>query len=128
MLEAARRNKFIARHWVEAFNTKALERLLALYWEEAEHFSPRLLTRRPETKGLITGKAELRAWYTDALAIPTLHYEPTSITADDDAAFLKYLRTVADEEDTQISETFKIVRGKIIASRVESIKPVRTSL
>ena len=38
----AQQNKQIAMHWFEAFNEHDLEKLLALYHKDAEHFSPKL--------------------------------------------------------------------------------------
>ena len=119
--EAARRNIFVGRHWIDAFNRKEFERLIALYWDHATHYSPRLEKQRPETKGLITGKPEIREYYGKILSSPayaTLHYEPTSITADDDDAYLEYVRSLAGEQDLPASEVLKILDGKIIASRV----------
>ena len=42
-------NKTIARAWFAAFNAHDLEALLALYAEDAEHYSPKLRIRRPGT-------------------------------------------------------------------------------
>ena len=52
----------IAIKWFDAFNTKNLEKLLALYDDEAQHFSPKLKIRKPETNGLIIGKEAMRVW------------------------------------------------------------------
>ena len=46
----------IALKWFEAFNEHDLEKLLSLYDDNAEHFSPKLKVRQPETNGLIKGK------------------------------------------------------------------------
>ena len=54
-------NKHIAKLWFEAFNEHDLEKLLSLYDENAEHFSPKLKIRHPETKGLVTGKEALES-------------------------------------------------------------------
>ena len=43
------RHEHIAHAWFAAFNAHDLEALLTLYAEDAEHFSPKLLVRRPET-------------------------------------------------------------------------------
>jgi hypothetical protein len=50
----------IALKWFEAFNEHDLEKLLALYDEKAEHYSPKLKIKQPDTKGLIIGKPALR--------------------------------------------------------------------
>jgi len=112
-------NKTIALAWFEAFNTHNLEQLLILYHENAEHYSPKLKVRHPETDGLIKGKVALRAWWQDAFQrLPSLQYEVLSLIADDDRVFMEYWRHVEDEEDLRVGEVLEISKGKIIASRV----------
>lgn len=115
----AEQNLSIAHAWFYAFNAHDLERLLSLYDDYAEHFSPKLKIRHPETKGLVTGKTALRKWWQDAFdRLPGLHYKVTSLTADDNRVFMEYVRTVANEEDILVAEVLEIKEGKIIASRV----------
>lgn len=109
----------IAIRWFEAFNTKNLENLLALYDDEAQHYSPKLKIHQPETKGLITGKEALRTWWQDAFdRLPTLHYKVTSLTANTDRVFMEYIRQVENEEDILVAEVLEIKEEKIISSRV----------
>lgn len=109
----------IALKWFAAFNSHNLEDLLALYHDQAEHFSPKLKIRRPETKGLVTGKAALRDWWQDAFErLPELHYKVTSLTANNDRVFMEYIRQVPGEEDMLVAEVLEIKEGKIVASRV----------
>jgi len=116
---SAEKNLSIAHLWFEAFNAHNLEKLLSLYDEDAQHFSPKLKIRHPETKGLVTGKSELRSWWQDAfLRLPTLHYKVTSLTSNADRVFMEYTRTVAHEEDMLVAEVLEIKDGKIIFSRV----------
>jgi len=113
------KNLSIAHAWFEAFNSHNLEKLLSLYDDEAEHFSPKLKVRHPETKGLVTGKNALRAWWQDAFdRLPTLNYKVTSLTANDDRVFMEYIRTVANEEDMLVAEVLEIKENAIVASRV----------
>lgn len=105
--------------WFESFNAKALENLLALYADDAEHFSPKLKIRKPETKGLVKGKETLRAWWQDAFdRLPTLHYKVTSITANEYRVFIEYIRMVEGEEDMLVAEVLEVKDGKIVFSRV----------
>ena len=105
--------------WFEAFNTKQLERLLDLYAEDAEHFSPKLKIRKPETRGLVKGRAALRDWWQDAFdRLPTLYYKVTSLTANEQRVFMEYIRTVQGEEDMLVAEVLEVRDGKIVASRV----------
>jgi limonene-1,2-epoxide hydrolase len=115
----SQKNLSIAHSWFEAFNTHNLDKLLSLYDDEAEHFSPKLKVRHPETNGLVTGKNALHNWWKDAFdRLPTLHYKVTSLTADSDRVFMEYIRTVEDEDKMQVAEVLEIKEGKIIASRV----------
>ena len=109
----------IAIRWFEAFNAKNLENLLALYDEDATHYSPKLKVKQPETNGLIEGKEAMRAWWQDAFTnLPSLHYKVTSLTANGDRVFMEYIRQVENEEDILVAEVLDIKEEKIIASRV----------
>jgi len=112
-------NKTIAYRWFAAFNAHDLEGLLDLYADDAEHFSPKLKARHPETRGRVRGKAQLRAWWADAfLRLPSLHYELLKLTADDAQVFMEYVRHVQGEDDMHVGEVLEITNGTIIASRV----------
>ena len=109
----------IAIKWFDAFNTKNLEKLLELYDDEAQHFSPKLKIRQPETNGLIIGKEAMRIWWHDAFdRLPTLHYKVTSLTANTDRVFMEYIRQVEGEADMLVAEVLEIKEGKIVFSRV----------
>jgi ketosteroid isomerase-like protein len=115
----ARDIEHIAMKWFEAFNTKQLERLLDLYTEDAEHFSPKLKIRQPETGGIVKGHEAMRGWWQDAFdRLPTLHYKVTSLTANENRVFMEYIRMVTGEDDMLVAEVLEIKDGKIIASRV----------
>ena len=112
-------NKQIALRWFEAFNEHNLEKLLSLYDDNAQHYSPKLKARLPETKGLIKGKEALRAWWKDAFdRLPTLKYEVIKLTADDEQVFMEYIRRVENEEDLSVGEVLQIENERIIFSRV----------
>jgi len=112
-------NITIATNWFDAFNEHNLERLLSLYHNEAQHYSPKLKIRQPETNGMISGNAALRAWWQDAFdRLPTLNYIPTTLTANEDRIFMEYIRKVAGEPDMQVAEVLEIKDGMIVASRV----------
>src|ERR1035437_1314567 len=109
----------IAKQWLKAFNEHNLENLLALYDENAEHFSPKLKIRKPETNGFIKGKAAMRLWWQDAFdRLPSLAYEELTITANDERAFMEYTRIVPGEENMNVAEVLEIKSGLIVASRV----------
>ena len=113
------KNLSIAHRWFDAFNAHNLEQLLALYDDNAEHFSPKLKIRKPETDGLIKGKNALRDWWKDAFdRLPTLNYKVTSLTANENRVFMEYIRKVENEEDMLVAEVLEIKDGKIVFSRV----------
>lgn len=112
-------NKRIALRWFAAFNAHDLEGLLGLYADDAQHFSPKLKLRLPETQGWIRGKAALRAWWKDAFErLPDLRYEPIKLTTDHEQVFMEYIRHVEGEEDLRVGEVLEIRNGSIVESRV----------
>jgi ketosteroid isomerase-like protein len=115
----AQNNKQIATKWFEAFNEHDLEKLLSLYNDNAQHYSPKLKIRMPETQGLIKGKQALREWWKDAFdRLPSLQYEVVKLTADDEQVFMEYIRHVNGEEDLSVGEVLQIENGLIVFSRV----------
>ena len=115
----SKQNKSIATKWFAAFNEHDLEKLLSLYDDKAEHFSPKLKIRIPETQGLIKGKDALRGWWKDSFErLPSLNYEVKKLTADEEQVFMEYIRHVNGEEDLRVGEVLEIKNGMIIFSRV----------
>ena len=111
--------KTIANRWFKAFNEHELEDLLLLYAENAEHFSPKLKIRKPETQGLIKGKEALRTWWKDCFdRLPSLQYIVHHLTADTEQVFMEYTRKVEGENDMEVGEVLQISKGKIVYSRV----------
>jgi hypothetical protein len=113
------RIEIIAKKWLNSFNAHDLEKLLDLYHEDAQHYSPKLKLRKPETKGLITGKDALREWWQDAFhRLPALHYSCTNLTANTERVFMEYTRKTDGEPDMLVAEVLEIKEGLITASRV----------
>ena len=109
----------IAFKWFDAFNEHNLEKLLNLYDDKAEHYSPKLKIKNPESDGLISGKDDLRNWWKDAFdCLPTLHYEVKSLTSNEYRVFMEYIRKVEGEPDMMVAELLQIEDGKIIFSKV----------
>lgn len=109
----------IALDWFEAFNQHDLEKLLALYDDDAAHYSPKLKIHQPETMGFIKGKVALRTWWQDAFdRLPSLQYKVLHLIAHENRVFMEYIRQVEGEEDLRVGETLEVGDGKIIASRV----------
>lgn len=109
----------IAEQWFAAFNAHDLEALLSLYADDAQHFSPKLKIRQPETEGWVKGKDALRSWWQDSFErLPTLQYIPTSFTANIERVIMEYIRKVSGDADMMIAEVLEIKDGLIVASRV----------
>jgi hypothetical protein len=109
----------IAHRWMSAFNAKQLDELLSLYDDKAQHFSPKLKLRHPETQGLIKGKEAMRSWWKDAFErLPTLTYELVRLTPFDNRVFMEYVRRVEGEEDLYVGEMLEMRNGLIVASSV----------
>jgi hypothetical protein len=112
-------NLLALNNWIESFNIKNLDSLLSLYNENAEHYSPKLKVRKPETNGLIKGKEQLREWWKDAFErLPQLNYRVNYSIADDKSVFVEYLRSVPGEDDLIVGEVLFFENGLIIRSRV----------
>ena len=109
----------LARSWLDAFNARDLERLLALYDEEAAHTSPKLRAQRPETNGEIRGKPALRAWWADAMQrLPGLHYAGKHLSAGEDRVVMEYERQNPGEASYMVAETLVVFAGRIVSSHV----------
>ena len=109
----------IAFKWFDAFNEHNLEKLLSLYDDKAEHYSPKLKIKHPETNGLISGKEALRVWWQDAFErLPSLRYEVKSLTSNEYRVFMEYIRKVDGEPDLKVAELLIIENNKIISSKV----------
>ncbi len=115
----AEANLHVARAWLRAFNAHDIDALVALYADNATHTSPKIRAMHPDTGGRLEGRAALHGWWRDAIArLPTLRYEATALTADEDRVFLEYLRHVAGEPPMPVAEVFEVQAGRIVASRV----------
>jgi ketosteroid isomerase-like protein len=65
----------LGREWVEAWNSRDLERVLTLYAEDAEMASVHIPALGFDASGTVRGKDSLRAYWGKALAlIPNLHF------------------------------------------------------
>ena len=118
-----RQNTETTFNWFDAFNEHDIEKLLSLYHNEADHYSPKLKLRHPETNGIIRGKQELRNWWDDAFnQLSDLHYEIISLTVNKDYVMMLYKRTVKNEADTEVSEMLNIKNGLIISSAVIEVR------
>ena len=119
MMRRMHDNAALARAWLDAFNAHDVAALVALYADDCTHTSPKIRTLHPETGGKIVGKAALTKWWADAIErLPQLRYEATAIVADAQRVIIEYTRHVPEEPALPVSESFDVVNGRIVASRV----------
>ena len=112
-------NAEITFKWFEAFNEHDIEKLLDLYHEDADHYSPKLKIRYAESNGIIKGKESLRNWWNDAFErLPSLRYYIISLTVNSDFVLMAYKRIVNNEEDMEVSEVLNIKDGLIVSSAI----------
>ena len=57
-----------AQEWIDAWNSRDLERVLALYDDNAEMVSPHIVRLGINAEGRVRGKDSLRAYWSRALA------------------------------------------------------------
>jgi ketosteroid isomerase-like protein len=109
----------LARAWLDAFNRKDVDALIAMYGDDATHTSPKIRALHPDTGGKLIGRAAIEAWWRGAIArTPGLRYEETAITANEQRVVLEYLRFADGEPPMPVAEAFDVRGGRIVASRV----------
>jgi ketosteroid isomerase-like protein len=101
----------LGREWVEAWNARDLERVLALYAEDTEMTSDRIPAMGFDASGTVRGKADLRAYWSKALAlIPNLHFTLIDTYVSPDSVVVFY----QNERGANICEYLRLdAAGKI---------------
>ena len=102
----------MAREWIAAWNSHDLERVLALYAEDAGMTSDRIPAFGFDASGTLHGKDKLRAYWGKALALlPSMHFELIDIFVSPDSVIVFY----KNERDARICEYLRVnAAGKII--------------
>ena len=101
----------LGRTWVEAWNARDLERVLAMYSEDTEMTSDRIPAFGFGPSGTVRGKAQLRAYWSAALAkLPELHFELIDLYVSPDSVVVFY----QNERGNKICEYLRLdVEGQI---------------
>jgi ketosteroid isomerase-like protein len=101
----------LGREWVEAWNARDLERVLSLYAEDTEMTSDRIPAMGFDPGGTVRGKAELRAYWSKALAlIPNLRFTLIDTYVSPDSVVVLY----ENERGAKICEYLRLdAAGKI---------------
>lgn len=80
-----------ARFWIDVWNTRDLDRILALYADNCVMASSKIVAAGVDPSGLVQGKVALRAYWQGALQRqPNLHFELLDIYAAPDSVVLRY--------------------------------------
>jgi ketosteroid isomerase-like protein len=101
----------LGREWVEAWNSRDLERVLTLYAEDTEMTSDRIPAMGFDASGTLRGKDNLRAYWSKALAlIPNLHFTLIDTYVSPDSVVVFY----ENERGKKICEYLRLdADGKI---------------
>lgn len=80
-----------ADEWIAAWNSHDLNRILALYAEDAEMASPKIAAYGMSSNGTLKGKTKLRKYWSEALAKqPLLRFRLNRVFASPDSLALLY--------------------------------------
>lgn len=101
----------LGREWIAAWNSHDLERVLALYTEDAEMTSDKIQALGFEAGGTLRGKDRLRAYWSKALAmLPNLRFDLIDTYVSPDSVVVFY----QNERGAQICEYLRLdAEGKI---------------
>ncbi|QWG21609.1 nuclear transport factor 2 family protein [Bradyrhizobium sediminis] len=101
----------LGRDWISAWNSRDLERVLALYAEDAEMTSDRIQALGLDCSGTLRGKANLRMYWGKALALlPNLHFDLIDLFVSPDSIVVFY----QNERGGKICEYLRLdAEGKI---------------
>jgi len=109
----------VVRAWVEAWNDRDLDAVMALYSEECVTESPLLLKLGEGGSPRLSGKAALRDYFARALASAgAIRFAPVHLLVDGEVAILEYDREAPHGGRPGVAERFIIRGGKIVESRI----------
>src|SRR5262249_10304106 len=95
----------LGRSWIAAWNSRDLERVLALYADDAEMTSDGIIKLGFTVQGSVRGKQNLRAYWSKALALlPDLHFELVGLFTSPNSIVVHY----TDERGRTICEYLRV--------------------
>ncbi|OKO71415.1 nuclear transport factor 2 family protein [Bradyrhizobium sp. AS23.2] len=101
----------LGRTWVEAWNSRDLERVLTLYDEAAEMTSDRIPAMGFDPSGTVRGKDALRAYWGKALGLlPDLHFTLIDVFVSPDSLVVFY----ENERGKRICEYLRVNAAGLI--------------
>ena len=107
----ARRLAALGREWIAAWNSRDLERVLALYAEDCEMTSDKIQALGFDSSGTLRGKAKLRMYWGKALTLlPDLQFTLIDLFVSPDSLVVFY----QNERGAKICEYLRLdAEGKI---------------
>lgn len=102
----------LGRDWIAAWNSRDLERVLALYAEDSEMTSDKVAALGFDASGTLRGKDRLRMYWGKALElVPNLHFELIDTFVSPDSVVVFY----QNERGAKICEYLRLdAEGKIM--------------
>lgn len=95
----------LGRDWIAAWNSRDLERVLALYADECEMASDKIQALGFDSSGTLRGKAKLREYWGKALQlVPNLQFDLIDLFVSPDSVVVFY----ANERGAKICEYLRI--------------------
>jgi hypothetical protein len=112
-MDADKAQRF-TREWVQAWNDHDLEAILSHYAEDVVFHSPRIRMVTGRDVDSVSGKAELRAYWSAALQkLRNLYFEVDKVLVGSDALTILY----TNERSQYVGETFVFdADGKVVRS------------
>ena len=81
----------LGRNWIAAWNSRDLERILALYADDSEMTSDKIQALGFDSSGTLRGKAKLRMYWEKALQlVPDLHFDLIDVFISPDSVVMLY--------------------------------------
>lgn len=113
-----------ARQWLQAWNSRDVERIVALYGEDVELRSPVAARLAGASSGVLRGQAALRAYVERLLQqVADLHLQPERVYAGLDSVVLCYRGPAA-----QVAETLELdAAGKVRRVLAHFTRPAAAS-
>ena len=102
-----------AAEWIAAWNAHDLDRILSHYAEDIVFRSPVVRQRFGKASGEVSGKGELRAYWSGAFApgAPALRFELIAVLAGVDGGAIRYFSTT---RDCEVVETFAFDDARLV--------------
>lgn len=118
MMNAEEAGRFV-KEWVEAWNNRELDAVLAHYGDDIVFHSPRIAIVTGEPLSSVQGKTALRSYWTRALASsPDLRFSIEAVPLGSDALTILY----RNHRQQRAAETFLFDRDGLVTLSVATYK------